>query len=289
MSDTIYPDWAAYPCLDEVITTDDLEQKGEGRFAANYVNWMRTSHLLRKHAAGWQFELRTYVDKDGIETDVWRAPDNTGYVKGFFRAPEGSGFKDTPDFPQAVMEPRPVLNPDGTPKLNRHDKPMMDANASKPWDEITARDVTDTHRRCMCTAAAAHFGLAWQLWAKEEIENPMREQAAPAKAKAPAKPKAPAPKANTPAQPKNKPSTSPVAELQQQVEKELRPLFIEAKAFGLDALTKWRLEFRQAFDGIVKNDSPTAADIQTQAQFDFTKTWLELFIADAKSKKQNDS
>ena len=116
----------------------------------------------------------------------------------------------------------------------------------------------------------------------------MREQAAPAKSKAPAKPKAPAPKANTPAQPKNKPSTS-VAELQQQVEKELRPLFAEASAYVKDALNKWRLEFRQAFDGVVKNDSPTAADIQTQAQFDFTKTWLELFIADAKTKKQNDS
>ena len=71
--DTIYPDWEAYPCLDDVITTADVEEKGKGKFAANYVNWMRT-HLLRKHAAGWQFELRTYVDKDGIETDVWRAP-----------------------------------------------------------------------------------------------------------------------------------------------------------------------------------------------------------------------
>ena len=51
--------------------------------------------------------------------------------------------------------------------MNHQNKPIE-------WDKITARDVTDTHRRCMCTAAAAHFGLAWQLWAKVEIENPMR-------------------------------------------------------------------------------------------------------------------
>jgi hypothetical protein len=43
-------------------------------------------------------------------------------------------------------------------------------------EKIDARDLTDTHRRCLCTAAAASFGLAWQLWAKEPVENPHRDE-----------------------------------------------------------------------------------------------------------------
>ncbi len=39
-------------------------------------------------------------------------------------------------------------------------------------ERISARDVTDTHRRCLCAAAAATFGLAWQLWAREPLEDP---------------------------------------------------------------------------------------------------------------------
>ena len=158
---------------------------------------------------------------------------------GLLPCPEGSGFKDTPDFPQ-VMEPRQVLNPDGSPKLNKWDKPMMDTNASAGRNHRTG--VTDTHRRCM-TAAAAHFGLAWQLWAKEEIENQCRTGGlARAPAKAPAKAKAAA--SQYACATKNKTAPSPVAAIQQQVEKELRP-FAEAMAFDPEALTKWRLEFRK--------------------------------------------
>lgn len=262
MSDTTtYPDWDNYPCLDNVITKDDVSTKGGGKFAADYVNHMKTSQLLRLHARGWDFELKTFIDADGIENDCWRAPDGTAYVKGFFRAPAGSGFMDTPAMSQAVMDNR---------------------NNPIPWEQVSSRDVTDTERRCMCTAAARHFGLAWQLWAKVAIEDPMDESTRPAKA--PAKAKAAAPKADTPAQPEKKPASSPVADLQPQVEKELRPLFTEACSYEPEALNKWRTEFRLAFDGLVKNETPTAADIQTQAQFDFTKTWLELCIANAKKK-----
>ena len=192
MADTPFPDWENFPSLEGIIRPDDLDTKGTGKFAASYVNWAKVSQLLREHARGWQFELRSTADPDGGETHVFRAPDNSGYLVGFFRAPTGSGFCDTPDFPQAIMDARPVLNPDGTPKMNKWGSPMMDANASIPWAEITARDVTDTHRRCMCTAAAAHFGLAYEIWAKEEIENPMRESVAPPKpsAKPPANPPA---------------------------------------------------------------------------------------------------
>jgi hypothetical protein len=53
---------------------------------------------------------------------------------------------------------------------------MDNRNAAIKFEAIDARDLTDTHRRCLCTAAAAQFGLAWQLWAKEPVENPHRDE-----------------------------------------------------------------------------------------------------------------
>ena len=135
------------PNLGNVITAADITQKGTGSYAADYVNWCRTAQLLRENAPGWQFHLRLAPDGQ----HVWRAPNGTGYVVGFF---EGPGGTTTPDFPQSVMN-------------NRNEAVLL--------DKIDARDVTDTHRRCLCTAAAAQFGLAWQLWAKEPVENPHRE------------------------------------------------------------------------------------------------------------------
>ena len=137
----------APPNLGSVITAADIDQKGTGSYAADYVNWCRTAQLLRENASGWQFHLRSTADGQ----HVWRAPNGTGYVVGFF---EGPGGAITPDFPQAVMDNR---------------------NAAIKFEAIDARDLTDTHRRCLCTAAAAQFGLAWQLWAKEPVENPHRE------------------------------------------------------------------------------------------------------------------
>ena len=114
---------------------------------------MKVSQLLRQYAPGWQFELLTTTDDDNRETVVFRVNDS-GIVKGFFRAPTGSGFMDTPPVPQAIMDHR---------------------NQPIAWDKINARDVTDTERRCMCVVAARHFGLAYELWAKDPIEDPYRE------------------------------------------------------------------------------------------------------------------
>ena len=135
------------PNLGNVITTDDVSQKGTGKYVADYVNWCRVTQLLREHAPGWQFHLRPAPDG----SHVWVAPNGTGYLVGYFSDP--SGFP-TADFPQSVMDQR---------------------NAAVPVERISARDLTDTHRRALCTAAAATFGLAWQLWAKEAIEDPHRE------------------------------------------------------------------------------------------------------------------
>ena len=87
MADDSFPNWDDYPDLDGVITTADVDSKGTGKFSAQYINHMKVSQLLRKHAPGWQFELRTTTDENARETHVFRAPDGSGYVVGFFRAP----------------------------------------------------------------------------------------------------------------------------------------------------------------------------------------------------------
>lgn len=160
-------DFVQRPNLAGVITKDDVSTKGTGNFKADYVNWARIAHLLHVHAPGWEFHLRMSPDQQGY---VWRAPNDTGYVVGYFTGP---GDQITPDFPQSVMDNR---------------------NAPIAFERISARDVTDTHRRCLCTTAAYTFGLAYELWAKEEVENPYRDEApaktaaAPQKAAEPAQP-----------------------------------------------------------------------------------------------------
>jgi hypothetical protein len=62
---------------------------------------------------------------------------------------------------------------------------MGNRNEPIAFDKVSARTLSDTHRRALCAAAAFTFGLGYELWAKEEIENPHREEkAAPEPAKA---------------------------------------------------------------------------------------------------------
>lgn len=136
----------SFPQLGGVISPDDISTKGSGSYAADYVNWAKIAHLLHVHAPGWQFQLSSAPDGG----HVWRAPDGSGYVVGFF----ANGEQATPDFPQACMDNR---------------------NNPIPFERITARTLTDTHRRCLCTAAAFTFGLGYELWARVEVENPMRD------------------------------------------------------------------------------------------------------------------
>lgn len=129
------------PDLSGVATADLVEHIGAGKFSASYINWSRTVALLRKHAPGWQPELVN-------------APD--GYI--LHAAPVGAyllirfrnGDAVTPPVPQAIMDAR---------------------NAAIPLERITARDITDTHRRGVCMAAAFTFGLAYELWAKLPLES----------------------------------------------------------------------------------------------------------------------
>jgi len=48
---------------------------------------------------------------------------------------------------------------------------MDNRNNPIQCEKISARTFTDSHRRALCACAAFAFGLAYELWAKEEIES----------------------------------------------------------------------------------------------------------------------
>lgn len=141
---------AELPNLKGVATQDLVETIGTGRFQASYINWSRTMQLFRDNAAGWTVEA--VFNPDG--SMLHRAPAG-GFL--LLRLRHFDGTK-TPEVPQAVMDNR---------------------NKAIPFDEITARDITDTHRRGSCLVLAFQTGLAHELWAKMPLENgyhPIMEQ-----------------------------------------------------------------------------------------------------------------
>jgi len=130
-----------FPNLGGVIKAEDVFEKGSGSYTASYVAWAKTSQLLRDHAPEWGFYLAAKN-----EEYVWQAPDGSGYLMCFFE----KGEQRTPLFPFPIMDNR---------------------NNPMPCEKISARAFTDSHRRALCACAAFTFGLAYELWAKEEIES----------------------------------------------------------------------------------------------------------------------
>lgn len=141
---------ADIPNLAGIATADLVEKIGGGNYSASYINWSRTLHLLRTHAPGWLPELVQTRD-GGI---LHEAP-NGAFLLIRFRHADGTV---TPEVPQAVMDTR---------------------NAAVPTAKVTARDITDTHRRGVCMAAALTFGLAYELWAKLPLESGYAEAEEP--------------------------------------------------------------------------------------------------------------
>ena len=133
------------PNLAGVIKKDDIYQKGGGSFKASYVAWAKTSQLLREHAPGWSFHLAA---KDG--NYVWQAPDGTGYLMCYFAVDREHREKhgNMPLFPFPIMDNR---------------------NMPVKLEKISSRIFTDSHRRALCACAAFTFGLAYELWADEEV------------------------------------------------------------------------------------------------------------------------
>jgi hypothetical protein len=107
-------------------------------------------NMLRDKAPGWLPVL--VPNKDGGM--LHRAPVGA-YLLIQFRHADGA---ETPPVPQAIMDTR---------------------NNSVALENITARDITDTHRRGVCMAAAFTFGLAYELWAKMPLETGYAEEAKP--------------------------------------------------------------------------------------------------------------
>ena len=161
---------AELPNLAGVATKDLVDTIGTGRFQASYINWARTINLLHENAPGW---MVTYVaNADGGL--VHRAPVGGYLLIGFVHV-DGTA---TPAVPQAIMDHK---------------------NNAIAYDKISARDITDTQRRGMCMAAAMTFGLTYELWAKDKLEESYSRgtaQEAPAAPKAaPAATAQPAPSA----------------------------------------------------------------------------------------------
>jgi hypothetical protein len=130
-----------YPNLAGIITKDDVYTKGTGSYAASYVAWAKIANHLHTHAPGWEFHLKPAQDG----THLWKAPDGTGYLIGYFTGPEDQA---TADFPFPVMDNR---------------------NNPVQYDKISARALTDAHRRALCACAAFSLSLGYELWAKEEV------------------------------------------------------------------------------------------------------------------------
>ncbi len=142
------PKAGSIPDLSGLISKEDLHKKGS---FATYMNWARTTQYLRENAPGWDFYL-----EPKNEEYVWAAPNGTGYLMCFFQ----NGERKTPLFPFPIMDNR---------------------NNPLPLEKISARDVSDSHRRGLCACAAFVFGLAYELWARIEIEEAEKADVAPAK------------------------------------------------------------------------------------------------------------
>jgi len=129
-----------YPNLAGVITLSDVKQKGTGSYAADYIPWAKVMQLINAHCNGWLPELIAANDS----CFVHKAPDGTGYLCIQFV----NGNCSTPIWPYAITDSR---------------------NNPIPVEKISARNLADSHRRGVCSAAAAFFALAYELWARDEV------------------------------------------------------------------------------------------------------------------------
>ena len=132
------------PNLAGVIKTSDLYKK----MKFDYVPWAKTAQLLREHAPGWQFFLRPSNPNGDIFSYVHVAPDNTGFLMGYFEHIETG--KQTSSNVFAITD---------------------NANRPIPLEKISCNSIQNSHRRCLCACACKDFCLAYELWAQIEIDE----------------------------------------------------------------------------------------------------------------------
>jgi hypothetical protein len=140
------------PNLAGVIKTTDIYKK----MKFDYVAWAKTAQILREHAPGWQFCLDKSTSEEGISSYIFQAPDESGFLMGYFEHIDTS-IKTTL-FPFAITD-----------------------NANRPLKTISSVNFQNSHRRCLCACACFTFGLAYELWAQIEIEDAKKEEALPEK------------------------------------------------------------------------------------------------------------
>ena len=132
------------PVLTGIIQPEDIFFKGKYQ----YVSWAKIANYLHEHAKGWDFHLELPPESPTNPLSnlaVWKAPDETGFLMGYFTDPEGC---KTSSFPYPIMDNR---------------------NNPIKWDRISSRDITDSHRRALCACAAFTFSLGSELWTGNEI------------------------------------------------------------------------------------------------------------------------
>ena len=145
------------PILDNIIQPSDVYEKA-GR---KYCKWARIAFYLNKHAKGWNFQLKLPPESPTSPSffdAVWKAPDGTGYLMCYFTDPNGG---ETGLFPYSIMDNR---------------------NFPIKLEKISARDVSDSHRRALAACAAFTFSLGYELWAFNEVAS-ATEQEKPHKAR----------------------------------------------------------------------------------------------------------
>ena len=134
------------PILDNIIQPSDVYEKA-GR---KYCKWSRIAYYLNNHAKGWNFQLKLNSESPTSPSffdAVWKAPDGSGYLMCYFTDPQGG---ETGLFPYAIMDNR---------------------NNPIKIDRISARDVSDSHRRALAACAAFTFSLGYELWAFNEVAS----------------------------------------------------------------------------------------------------------------------
>ena len=149
------------PNLGGILTTGDLYKKGKFDYSA----WAKTAQRIRENAPNWYFALQPNSEGDF----VWKTPNNTGLLMGYFQNVI-TGIK-LPLYPYAITE--------------GPNKPIV-------YEKISANDIQNSHRRCLCACACYSFGDAFELWARVEVKEEDQEKKVEEKkgiARTPTKPK----------------------------------------------------------------------------------------------------
>jgi hypothetical protein len=126
---------------------------------------------------------------------------------------------------------------------------MDNRNNAIPFEKISARDLADSHRRGVCSAAAAFFSLGYELWARDEVaaNSPEKVETQPEIQLQQEAPKPAAKKKGRPPEPPKESSATPTVDTDGQIAKcmeliQQRLDRTQQVAWIADKATKWNLD-----------------------------------------------